>query len=149
MFLQNLMTIHHSCWNIFQSTPKWWICSLKIQIKMCKHQNSSSSWWLFKTCSAWVREAMKDSVRQRGVCVCVSLKCVCVCALLRFLPPLSEASVGAASGDGSASTPEIYDTLCTQSKPGGSAEVAYIMLSNWDGPERKQLHCNSSQALNL
>lgn len=34
-----------------------------------------------------------------------------VCASLRFLPPLSETSVGAASGDGSASTPEIYDTL--------------------------------------
>lgn len=96
-------------------------------------------WWLLKTCSAWVWRG-HETLCQTARDVCLKR----VCASLRFLPPLSETSVGAASGDGSASTPEIYDTL--YSKQTG---VAYIMLSNWDSPERKQLHCNSSQALTL
>lgn len=77
-----------------------------------------------------------------------------MCAFLMFLPPLSETSVGGASGDGSVSAPEICDTLllyilCSKQTGEWTVVVAYIMLSNWASPEREQSQCNSTQALKL
>lgn len=77
-----------------------------------------------------------------------------MCGFLMFLPPLSETSVSGVSGDGSVSAPEICNTLvlyslCSKQTGEWTVVVAYIMLSNWASPERKQLQCNSTRALKL
>lgn len=55
-----------------------------------------------------------------------------MCGFLMFLPPLSETTVGGATGDGSVSAPEICDTLVQSVlKANGkwTVVVAYIILS--------------------
>lgn len=99
---------------------------------------------------------LSDSDGRLFACVFKSLKCVRRVPRSGFCLLWAAAAAGAASGGGSTSTPEIYDTpvpglLYSKQTGGGGGEIAEKRptLCYQMGAERKQLHCNSSQALNV
>lgn len=81
------------------------------------------------------------------MCLFKSLKCVR--ASLRYLLPLGEVSVCAATDQLPHLRFMTHWPSVFKSKLGGSEGVAHIMLSQCERLERKQLHCNSSHVLNL